>query len=57
MVAGNLRSVGYDEARRMLVAAHAHNLTADGSGATGGFRRVPALALRGREAPIDVWVA
>ncbi|TAJ87891.1 MAG: adenylate/guanylate cyclase domain-containing protein [Reyranella sp.] len=24
---------------------------------TGGFRRVPALSLRGREAPIDVWVA
>jgi adenylate cyclase len=26
-------------------------------GAAGGFRRVPALSLRGREAPIDVWVA
>ncbi|WP_422036714.1 adenylate/guanylate cyclase domain-containing protein [Reyranella sp.] len=31
---------------------------AAGSGVTGGgFRRVPALSLRGRAAPIDVWVA
>lgn len=28
-----------------------------GGGVIGGFRRVPALSLRGREAPIDVWVA
>ena len=28
-----------------------------GNGVPDGFRRVPALALRGREAPIDVWVA
>jgi len=30
---------------------------ATGRDVTGGFRRVPALSLRGREAPIDVWVA
>ncbi len=30
---------------------------ATGSDVIGGFRRVPALSLRGREAPIDVWVA
>ena len=28
-----------------------------GSGMRSEFRRVPALSLRGREAPIDVWVA
>ena len=27
-----------------------------GGGARGDFRRIPALSLRGREAPIDVWV-
>ncbi len=30
---------------------------AAGSSVRDGFRRVPALSLRGREAPIDVWVS
>ncbi len=40
-----------------IVASDAVVSRVDDGGMRGDFRRVPALSLRGREAPIDVWVS
>ncbi len=40
-----------------IVASDAVVSRVDDGGVRGDFRRVPSLSLRGREAPIDVWVS